>query len=389
MIVIEHEAKQLLRQRHLPIPDGNIAADSVQAKTIAAELCGPAVLKAQVPTGGRMKTGGVRFASSPELAEKEANHLLGMDLSGYTVEQVLVEKRLVIQQEYFIGITYDDTSRQPMVIVSSGGGIDVEETSQPLITAPVSPIQSFPDYAGRELAAQLGLAAADVVTFGEIISALVQAFLDWDALLLECNPVIRDDNGQWWVADVHLELDDDARYRRKNLWDALPLSISWTERRSAFEQQALEIDRMDHRGVAGRLVAFDGDLGLLIGGGGASLTIMDALLDAGLQPANYCEIGGNPSVRKIEALTRLILSQPQVKRLAVMMNVVSNTRVDLVARGVIKGILAEGCDPAQTLVAFRIPGSWEDEGQALLDHYGVPYFGRETSIDDVVRAIKP
>lgn len=389
MIVIEHEAKQLLRDRNLPVPNGAIAMTSSDAEKIAAALRSPVVLKAQVPTGGRMKAGGVRFASSPDAAETEAYHLLGMDLSGYAVEQLLVETRLAIQEEYFIGITYDDTSRQPIVIVSSGGGIDVEETSLPLTTAPISPIQPFPDYAGRELAAQLGLTAADALTVGEIITALVQAFLDWDALLLECNPVVRDGDGQWWIADVHLELDDDARYRQKNLWDALPLSIGWSERRSAFEQQAFEIDRMDHRGVAGRLVAFDGDLGLLIGGGGASLTIMDALLDAGLKPANYCEIGGNPSVRKIEALTRLILSQPQVKRLAVMMNVVSNTRVDLVARGVIKGILAEGRDPAQTLAAFRIPGSWEDEGQALLEYYGVHYFGRESSIDDVVRAIKP
>jgi len=139
--------------------------------------------------------------------------------------------------------------------------------------------------------------------------------------------------------------------------------------------------------VAGRLVAFDGNLGLLIGGGGASLTVMDAVLDAGLHPANYCEIGGNPSVWKIKELTKLILSQPQVERLAVVMNVVSNTRVDLVARGVIKGVLELGRDPAEVICAFRIPGSWEDEGQAILAHYGVRFFGRESSIDEVIEAI--
>ena len=133
---------------------------------------------------------------------------------------------------------------------------------------------------------------------------------------------------------------------------------------------------------------FDGNLGLLIGGGGASLTIFDAVLDAGLRPANYCEIGGNPSVWKIQELTKLILNQPQVERLAVIMNVVSNTRVDLVARGVIKGILQMGKQPSKVIAGFRIPGSWEDEGKAILSHYGVPYFGRETSIDQVVEAIK-
>jgi succinyl-CoA synthetase beta subunit/citryl-CoA synthetase large subunit len=106
-----------------------------------------------------------------------------------------------------------------------------------------------------------------------------------------------------------------------------------------------------------------------------------------LKPANYCEIGGNPSVWKIKELTKLILSQPQVKRLAVMMNVVSNTRVDLMARGVIKGILELGRDPREVIAVFRIPGSWEGEGQAILDHYGVRYFGRETTLDQVVEAI--
>jgi succinyl-CoA synthetase beta subunit/citryl-CoA synthetase large subunit len=388
MIVIEHEAKQHLRQRGLPIPTGKMTDIAAQVADIAQSLGGNVVLKAQVPTGGRMKAGGVRFASTPNEALTEADNLLNLTIDGYPVQHILIETRLAIQQEFFVAITYDDPTRQPIVILSSSGGIDIEDTSQPLITAPISPLRPFPDYFGRELATKLGLQGTDVVKFGAMVTTLIHAFHNWDAILLECNPVVRDENGQWWIADVHLELDDDAHFRQTHLWDNLPLSQAWTEHRSPFEQQALKIDSMDHRGVAGRLVPFDGNLGLLIGGGGASLTIMDAMLDAGLKPANYCEIGGNPSVRKIEALTRLILSQPHIEHLAVIMNVVSNTRVDLVARGVIKGILAENRDPAQTLVAFRIPGSWEDEGQTLLEHYGVPYFGRDSSIDDVVKAIQ-
>jgi succinyl-CoA synthetase beta subunit/citryl-CoA synthetase large subunit len=135
-------------------------------------------------------------------------------------------------------------------------------------------------------------------------------------------------------------------------------------------------------------VPFGGDLGLLIGGGGASLTIMDAILDAGLRPANYCEIGGNPSVWKIKELTKLILNQPNVKRLAVIMNVVSNTRVDLVARGVIKGVLELGREPRDVITVFRIPGSWEEEGRAILRHYGITFSDRDTSIDQAVEAIQ-
>ncbi len=119
--------------------------------------------------------------------------------------------------------------------------------------------------------------------------------------------------------------------------------------------------------------------------GGASLTAFDAVQLHGGRPANYCEIGGNPSVLKVKALTRLLLSKPNVEKIAVIMNVVSNTRVDLVARGIVKGILETGKDPAQTVAAFRIPGAWEEEGFKILSKYGVPYLDRTASIDDAAR----
>ena len=126
-------------------------------------------------------------------------------------------------------------------------------------------------------------------------------------------------------------------------------------------------------------------MGLIIGGGGASLTAFDAVQLHGGQPANYCEIGGNPSVLKVKELTRLLLSKPNVEKIAVIMNVVSNTRVDLVARGIVKGILEAGKDPAETVAAFRIPGAWEEEGFKILSKYGVPYLDRSASIDDAAQ----
>ena len=145
------------------------------------------------------------------------------------------------------------------------------------------------------------------------------------------------------------------------------------------------IDGVDHRGVAGRVIEFDGNLGLIIGGGGASLTAFDAVRAHGGKPANYCEIGGNPSVKKVQALTRHILSKPGVEKVAVIMNVVSNTRVDLVARGIVKGILEAGRDPAETVAVFRVPGAWETEGFKILRKYGVRYCDRTVSIDEAAR----
>src|SRR5437773_1756782 len=147
-----------------------------------------------------------------------------------------------------------------------------------------------------------------------------------------------------------------------------------------FEIRGAEVDASDHRGVAGNVVEFEGDLGLVIGAGGGSLTLFDAIRKHGGRPANYCEIGGNPSVKKACELTKLILSKPGVRKIAVMMNVVSNTRVDIVARGVIKGCVEAGRTPAETIAIFRIPGAWEDDGFKILRKYGVEYCDRTVSM---------
>ena len=142
---------------------------------------------------------------------------------------------------------------------------------------------------------------------------------------------------------------------------------------------------MDHRGVAGNVTEFDGNLGLVIGAGGGSLTLFDAVRAHGGEPANYCEIGGNPSVAKACGLTKLVLQKPGVEKIAVMMSIVSNTRVDIVARGVIKACVELGYDPADKITIFRIPGAWEDEGFKILDHYNVPYADRSVSLNEAAR----
>ena len=133
------------------------------------------------------------------------------------------------------------------------------------------------------------------------------------------------------------------------------------------------------------MVEFDGDLGLVIGAGGGSLVLFDAVLNSGGKPANYCEIGGNPSVRKVCELTKLILSKPGVDKIAVMMNVVSNTRVDIVARGVVKGVIESGYEPSEKIAIFRIPGSWENEGFKILNRYGVEYCDRTVPMSEAAR----
>jgi succinyl-CoA synthetase beta subunit len=150
---------------------------------------------------------------------------------------------------------------------------------------------------------------------------------------------------------------------------------------SDFERNVAAIDAADHRGVIqGKDHGFEGNLGLVIGAGGGSLTLTDAVRSQGGKPANYSEIGGNPSVAKACGLAKEVLEKDGVEKIAVMMSIVSNTRVDIVARGVIKACLELGKDPGETIAIFRIPGAWEDEGFKILDRYGVEYCDRSVSM---------
>src|SRR5690606_23752424 len=180
-------------------------------------------------------------------------------------------------------------------------------------------------------------------------------FLARDATLLEVNPLAITASGELVALDGHMDLEDDGLARHSDLVKRFGLEGRGSSGRppTPLELEAARIDASDHRGVAGRMVEFDGDIGLLIGGGGASLTVFDALLDAGGRPANYCEVGGNPSVREVAALTKLLLSKPGVTKIAVINNIVNNTRADLMARGVIKGVMEAGLSPKDTIAIFR------------------------------------
>ena len=387
MKILEIDAKTILSKHSLKIPQGTVVTSPMEAFSTAKRLSTPVVLKAQIPSSGRMKAGGVKFAQTPDEAKKQAGVLLQTTINNFPVTNILLEEKLSIISEIFLGITYDTDSRNGVVLGSVSGGINVEQSDK-IARAIFSPQLPTPQYVGRQIALQLGYAGKDLLNLSRIITVLVTCFIESDALLLEVNPIIMTSDHEWVIADVHMELDDDALFRQKELLQHVPFSNDIVLQTSDFEQLAKEIDSSDHRGVAGRLVAFDGNLGMLMGGGGASMTIFDAVLNAGLNPANYCEIGGNPSVNKVKELTKLILKQPSVDKLAVIMNVVSNTRTDLVARGVIKGIVELGLIPKDVISVFRIPGSWEKEGYDILDNYKVSYFGRETSIDEAVDSIK-
>jgi succinyl-CoA synthetase beta subunit/citryl-CoA synthetase large subunit len=272
------------------------------------------------------------------------------------------------------------------------GGIDIEEVaeSHPEHVARVhfSTFEPFQEFKMKELVSSLGISGNELTALVRIMTGLAKTFLKYGLTLAEINPLAQLEDGAFIALDSHMDMEEEARDQQKAV--LAELGIGPEETRQArpptpFEIRGAEVDASDHRGVAGRVVEFDGNLGCVIGAGGGSLTIFDALRKHGGKPANYCEIGGNPSVKKAAELTKLILSKPGVDKICVIMNVVSNTRVDIVARGVIKGVVESGYDPAEKIAIFRIPGSWEDEGYKILEKYGVEYADRTVPMSEAAR----
>ncbi len=386
MRLLEFESKEILTKYQIPIPNGVLVST-----TDAVKIENPVILKPQVPIGGRGKAGGILEATSNQDAKAKIVQLLSKEIGGFKPNKILLEEKLAIEHEYFMAVTYDTIKKSPVAIFSREGGVDIESLAarepKTVIKEPFTMRARLAKYRAREIISETGISGKQLLGLGTILSRLADVFLDYDATLAEINPLAMTVDGSFAALDCHLEVDDDAIFRHPEVAEYArdQSRFEAARRMTEFERQAAQIDQLDHRGVAGRVIEFDGTMGLIIGGGGASLTAFDAVLAHGGKPANYCEIGGNPSVRKVKELTRLILSKPNVEKIAVIMNVVSNTRVDLVARGIVKGILEAGKKPSETVAVFRIPGAWEDEGMKILLKYGVQFQDRTVSIDDAAR----
>jgi len=383
----EYESKLLLARHGVALPKGSkLAKTAEEARQIAATIDGPTVLKSQVLSGGRMKAGGVLFANTPEEAAAAAEKILVLEINGHKPRGVLVESRQPVAQEYYLGITWDGIAKKPVMILSDMGGIDVEEVAEKhpehIAKKHISTLIPFSEFRAKELVAQLAT-GTDVNAIVRFAAPLARIFMQYGLTLAEINPLAKLADGTFVALDAHVDMEAEARGAHKALLKEIGIGDEETRMArtpTKFELDGAAINAADHRGVAGNVTEFDGTLGLIIGAGGGSLTLFDAVRNHGGDPANYCEIGGNPSVGKVANLTKLILSKPGVTKIAVMMNVVSNTRVDMVARGVIKGVIESGGNPAEKIAIFRIPGSWEQEGFKILSKYGVEYCDRTVSM---------
>ena len=386
----EFEAKQLLQKHRIPLVQSELAKTPGDAKRIASGIGGTVILKPQAIAPG-VAASSMREAADPAAAKAAATELLGLDDGGRKPNGILVEARPTGEAVYSLSFTYDGTTKRPVVAASDmAGKIDDLGDTHPdsIVRRHFSALYPFSDYIAKELAKSLGLTGNDLKRMTRIVSGLARLFLEYDLADLDITSLVKLGDGNFAVLDVEADLEIEARNRQRPMLDELGFAkddLRQVREPTEFELAGARIDEEDIRGIISPIAEFDGNIGLVIGAGGGSLTLTDAVRKHGGRPANYAAIGGNPSVDKARRLTKLVLTKPGVDKIAVMSNVVSNTRADLVARGVIKGIIELGFEPADKILIFRVPGAWEADAAKILQKYGIEYCDRSVSISEAAR----
>ena len=302
----EHSAKPLLAEHGLQIARGILANSSAAAQQAVRELGGACVLKAQVPTGKRGKAGGIQLVNSPDAAAEHAERILGMEIAGYQVEQLLVEPQIDIAQEFYAAVLNDPRSKAPLVIFSAQGGMDIEEVAADnpaAIRQQAVDIRSGFDNA--QARALLGDLLADKLA-ERVATALAQLYSCYsaiDAELLEVNPLVVTSSGELLALDCKYVLDDSAVKRQPDL--------------AAKGSPELLSDLESKGNEAGiKYIELDGNIGVLANGAGLTMTTMDVIAHYGGKPANFCEIGGE-AYTKAQTALELVLGKPGVRSLVV------------------------------------------------------------------------
>ncbi|MBX3049292.1 MAG: ADP-forming succinate--CoA ligase subunit beta [Anaerolineales bacterium] len=349
----EYISKDIFAKYGVPVPKGEIAATPEEAGKIAEKLGGRVVVKAQVLVGGRGKAGGVKLAATPQEAVEAAKAILGMDIKGLTVSKVLIAPAVEIATEIYLGITNDRTARQPVIIASAAGGVDIEEVAktnpEKIIRVHVNPLLGVQDYNIRDLAIGIELDRSLWDSFHTITKGLWEAYHNSDATLAEINPLVIDDKGQLLGIDGKMVIDDSALYRHPDFEELRDLSAE-----EPAEIEARESDLT--------YIKLDGEIGCMVNGAGLAMATMDIIKLFGGEPANFLDIGGGANAEKVAAALRIILSDTNVK--AVLFNIFGGiTRGDEVAKGILEAM--DALKPTVPMV-IRLVGTNAAEGRALL-----------------------
>ncbi len=365
MNIHEYQAAELFAKYGLPVNPGRVARTPEEAAEHARAIGGTVVLKAQVHSGGRGKAGGVKLARSPEEAAEKTGQILGLDIRGHIVHQVLVAPGADIAKEYYLGAILDREARGITMMGSSEGGVDIEDVAQTnpeaIIKVTADPLLGLQDYEARELAFGMGIPTADVNGFVSIVRQLYNAFVGEDASLAEINPLIRTGDGKWAAIDSKMVLDDSALYRHPGLESLRDLD----------EENATEIEAKK-AGLA--FVKLDGEIGCMVNGAGLSMATMDAIKFAGGSPANFLDVGGGATSKQVVQGLQLILADPNVT--AILFNIFGGiARCDVIAQGIVDGLTQI---EVKVPLVVRLLGTNQEEGRRILRESGFDLITADT-----------
>jgi succinyl-CoA synthetase beta subunit len=357
----EYQAKAILRRHGVATPRGEVTADAAEVPAICERLGGRCVVKAQIHAGGRGKGGGVKLAASPQQAAAFAQQILGLRLvtpqtgaEGQTVRKILVEEALDIASELYLGVTLDRQLGRPVIMASAAGGMEIEEVAardpEAIVRQPVDPFLGLRSFQARSVASRLGLGGDTAKQFLKLLPAVVEAYLETDASLIEINPLLVTAQGDVLALDAKMSFDDNALFRQPEI----------REMRDLAEENLLETE-------AGRFglnyIKLDGTIGCMVNGAGLAMATMDIIKLYGAEPANFLDVGGSASQEAVANAFRILVSDRSVK--AVLINIFGGiARTDRIARGVVDA-LAELGDVGLPVVV-RLEGTNVEQGRAIL-----------------------
>src|ERR671932_1394840 len=374
MDLLEYQGKQLFARHGVPVPSGTPATTVEQAVAAADEIGYPCVVKAQVQIGGRGKAGGIKVAKDRQEAEQHAKAIIGMDIRGLTVHEVWIEAASDIATEYYSSIVFDRAAKRPLVMLSTRGGMDIEEVAErdpeAIARLHVDPLLGFQDFHARRLAFESGVDADVVRPIGAMLNKLYAAFVAEEAMLVEVNPLIVTGERQVMALDAKVTLDDSSLFRHPDNAALRNVAAEDEQERMARE-----------RGLT--YVKLDGNIGILGNGAGLVMSTLDVVAQAGGKPANFLDAGGGAQADAITQAVEVILSNPNVT--AVLFNIFGGiTRCDEVAKGLIEAF--EQIEP-QVPFVVRLDGTNDEEGRRLLAEANLPNVHTEATMLGAARKV--
>jgi succinyl-CoA synthetase beta subunit len=350
----EYQGKQLFARFGIPVSEGRLATSPEEAGAAARELGGQVVVKAQVLTGGRGKAGGIKLADSPDEAEARAREILGMDIGGHPVRTVWVEQASEIAKEYYLSVTFDRGEKRPLFMLTTQGGIDIEEVAErspeALARLHVDPLEGFQPWQARRLIYSSGVTEpSEQKQLLAIIGKLYQCFVATDAMLTEINPLIVTPNAEVRALDSKFTVDDNALFRRQDIGEMRDLEAADPQERLARE-----------KGVT--YVKLDGEIGILGNGAGLVMSTLDVIDQVGGRPANFCDLGGGGDAEGVVDALEVIMSDPQVH--GILFNIFGGIpRCDEVARGILEALERM---TIELPIVVRLDGTNAEESRAML-----------------------